>query len=207
MATKPPPLPPDARRPKRADDDDAPDTDPDNPPLPPLPAARAAPRRPPHAPPAPPPLPPRVSARPAGVPAPARAGRALARAGADAPTSQIEVSNRSDGGFFYWLLHVLRLRPAVRARPARHGRVRDLHLLRGDAAHAARHRDLSRGGRDDDRDARRGRHAARRAGQRAPRDPVVRALPPAARAGLPGHRGSPLLRAPGPRLPRHRGAR
>ena len=103
MATKPPPLPPDARRPKRGDDDDAPDTDPDNPPLPPLPAARAAPRRPPHAPPAPPPLPP---ASPSALPefppppelvAPWREPRRPA-------ATAIEVSNRSDGGFFYWLL-------------------------------------------------------------------------------------------------------
>ncbi len=142
-----------------------------------------------------------VSARRAGVPAPARAGRALARAGADvADRGQQPLRRR----LLLLAAALLRLRPAVRARPARHGRVRNLHLLRGDAAHAARHRDLSRGRRDDDRDARRGRHAARRAGQRAPRDPVVRPLPPAAGARVPGRRGPPLLRAPGPRLPRHR---
>ena len=107
MATKPPPLPPDARRPNRADDDDAQDTDPDNPPLPPLPSARAAPRRTPHAPPAPPPLPPTSpSASPELPPPPELVApwRESAPGRESAPASPIEVSNRSDGGFFYWLL-------------------------------------------------------------------------------------------------------
>ena len=58
MATKPPPLPPDARRPTGSHattDEDEPDTDPDNPA--PAPAAPRAFRTPP-APPAPPRLPP-----------------------------------------------------------------------------------------------------------------------------------------------------
>jgi penicillin-binding protein 1A len=77
MASKPPPLPPDARRPQRPPTasvvDDAPDTDPDNPPLPPLPEF--------------PPLP--------ELAAPWREPRRASR---------VEVTNRSDGGFFYWLL-------------------------------------------------------------------------------------------------------
>jgi penicillin-binding protein 1A len=103
MAKKPtpPPLPPDARRPSRPPEpvgDDAPDTDPDNPPpapprfsaRPPPPAPPAPPKLPPPAPPAEPdyPLPPALAAP---WKEPARATR-------------VEVTNRSDGGFFYWLL-------------------------------------------------------------------------------------------------------
>jgi penicillin-binding protein 1A len=83
MASKPPPLPPDARRPKRAPHapprppslepaEDAPDTDPDNP----APALTEFPPAP-------------------ELVAPWRESGAA---------SHIEVSNRSDGGFFYWLL-------------------------------------------------------------------------------------------------------
>jgi penicillin-binding protein 1A len=101
MATKPPPLPPDARRPKGTGtpgEDDAPDTDPDNPALD---LARAAPRPRPHAPPAPPRLPP---ASPPALPELPPPPELVAPWREPAPTSQIEISNRSDGGFFYWLL-------------------------------------------------------------------------------------------------------
>ena len=167
-------------------------------------AARAAARRPPHAPPAPPPLPPASPPAPPEFPPPPELVAPWREPAPPTATSQIEVSNRSDGGFFYWLLRFYAFGLLCALGLLRHGRVRHLHLLRGDAAHAARHRDLSRGGGDDDRDARRGRHAAGRAGQRAPRDPAVRPLPPAARPRVPGRRGSPLLRAPGAGLPRHR---
>src|SRR5262245_2885163 len=102
MAKKPPPLPPDARRPPQSDDD-AFDTDPDNPP--PAPPVFSA-RPPPHAPPAPPPLPP---------PLPPSAAAASESEFSPPPelvapwkepprTGHVEVTNRSDGGFFYWLL-------------------------------------------------------------------------------------------------------
>src|SRR4051794_38150807 len=84
MATKPPPLPPDARRPKPTPapapriDDDEPDTDPDNPPL----AAIVPPEFPP----------PPALAAPWHEPSQPR------------PGGTVEVTNRSDGGFFYWLL-------------------------------------------------------------------------------------------------------
>src|SRR6188768_622255 len=97
MATKPPPLPPDARRPKRtphppprpaavtqppvdADAHAEPDTDPDNPP----------------------PAPPHPDAYP---PAPTSGAPWSQPAGvADGQGGDVEVVNRSDGGFFYWLL-------------------------------------------------------------------------------------------------------
>jgi penicillin-binding protein 1A len=106
MATKPPPLPPDARRPTGSHattEEDEPDTDPDNPP-----PAPASPRafRAPHAPPAPPPLPP-----PALPAAPDQLEFApppeLVAPWREAPSvtgTELEIVNRSDGGFFYWLL-------------------------------------------------------------------------------------------------------
>src|SRR5215831_2619851 len=119
MATKPPPLPPDARRPtgSGASDDEAPDTAPDNPPPAP-PAPRAAPNL--FAPPAPPRLPrptprPTTSQLPPLPPLPPAAPpedefspppelvapwHDEPRAGA---ATRVEVTNRSDGGFFYWL--------------------------------------------------------------------------------------------------------
>ena len=95
----PPPLPPDARRPTPPPlpppppveaADDAEDTNPDNPPLPPLeyppPPELVAPwhetaQQPPKAPTKSPRKPPR-----------------------EPPGTGVEVTNRSDGGFFYWLL-------------------------------------------------------------------------------------------------------
>jgi len=109
MAPKPPPLPPDARRPPRPDnasDDDAFDTDPDNPP--PAPAVFSA--RPPHAPPAPPRLPPPPPLSPSPSPAAASESEFSPPPELVAPwkapprEGHVEVTNRSDGGFFYWLL-------------------------------------------------------------------------------------------------------
>ena len=208
MATKPPPLPPDARRPTGSHattEEDEPDTDPDNP----RPGARRAARVP-------------DAARAAGPAPPAAAGAARprptnpnlrprpswSRRGARRRRDRDRDRDRDRQPLRRRLLllaaALLRLRGAVRARPPDDGRLRHVHLFRGDAADAARHRDVSRGGRDDDRDARRGRDAAGRAGQRAARDPAVRQVPAAARPRVPGRRGPPLLRAPGHRLPRHR---
>jgi len=105
MATKPPPLPPDARRPTGSHattDEDEPDTDPDNP-APAVPAPRAF--RTPHAPPAPPRLPPPAPPDPPEFPPPPE----LVAPWREAPPepgagTEIDVVNRSDGGFFYWLL-------------------------------------------------------------------------------------------------------
>src|SRR5690242_8694527 len=73
MATKPPPLPPDARRPTGSHattDEDEPDTDPDNPPpAPPAPRAFGTPPAPP-APPRLPPPPPALPAQPEFAPPP-----------------------------------------------------------------------------------------------------------------------------------------
>ena len=178
MATKPPPLPPDARRPTRGDDDDAPDTDPDNPPPAPAGVFRAPPprgrrmrrprrlrfRRP---------SPPRRRS-PSSRPRPSwsRPGksRRARRADRRSPTVPTAASSTGCCG-------------STRSAGARSGslfmaRVRNLHLLRGDAAAAARPRDLPRGGRDDDGDARLGRHAAGRVRHRAPRDPPFDRFPP-----------------------------
>src|SRR4051812_43617745 len=100
MATKPPPLPPDARRPTgshASTDEDAPDTSPDNPPPAP-PARRSSPT--PHAP-APPPLPTSAPAAPPEYPPPPELVAPWREA---AGASRVEIVNRSDGGFFYWLL-------------------------------------------------------------------------------------------------------
>ena len=107
MATKPPPLPPDARRPTGSHattDEDEPDTDPDNP-APVLPAPRAS-HRTPHPPPAPPRLPrPSAPELPAYPPPPELAAPWHDPPGeTETAGTGIEVVNRSDGGFFYWLL-------------------------------------------------------------------------------------------------------
>src|SRR5262245_172656 len=110
MARKPPPLPPDARRPTRPHaplDEDAPDTDPDNPPPAPAEARRS---RTPHPPPAPPRLPPRPTPPPSPPEPEYPPLPELVAPWKEAPRKEprqatnVEVSNRSDGGFFYWLL-------------------------------------------------------------------------------------------------------
>jgi penicillin-binding protein 1A len=105
---KPPPLPPDARRPTgehARTADEAPDTSPDNPP--PAPSARRV-FRTPHPPPAPPRLPPPSLPEhpdledeyphPPELVAPWREP-----APPESQAGGVEVTNRSDGGFFYWL--------------------------------------------------------------------------------------------------------
>jgi len=106
MATKPPPLPPDARRPTGQHaplDDEAPDTSPDNPP----PAPSALRRfRTPHAPPAPPRLPPPPLPEDPDLEYPHPPELVAPWREPAASTSEaggVEVTNRSDGGFFYWL--------------------------------------------------------------------------------------------------------
>jgi len=106
MATKPPPLPPDARRPTGQHaplDQEAPDTSPDNPP----PAPSALRRfRTPHAPPAPPRLPPPPLPEDPDLEYPHPPELVAPWREPAASTSEaggVEVTNRSDGGFFYWL--------------------------------------------------------------------------------------------------------
>src|SRR5437763_2899886 len=104
MATKPPPLPPDARRPMGSHaptGDEEPDTDPDNP-APALPAPPAF--RTPPAPPAPPRLPPTPAGPDAAEFAPPPELIAPWREPPRDTEARIEITNRSDGGFFYWLL-------------------------------------------------------------------------------------------------------
>ena len=190
MASKPPPLPPDARRPKRA----------------------------PHAPPRPPPRGRRGRARHQSGQSAAAARRSIPpppelvapwreqpQGRAKPPGSQaVEVSNRSDGGFFYWLLrfYAFGLLCAL-----------GLLLMAGfgtyiyfaatlptlpDIAtyHEVAATTTVMRGAD-------GTPLAELATERREILPFDQ-LPPAARARVPGRRGPPLLRAPGPRLPRHR---
>ena len=127
-----------------------------------------------------------------------RPGIAAPRRPDDPGERAVEVVNPSDGGFFYWLLRFYAFGLLLRRSASLLlGRLRHLPLLRGDAADAARPRDLPRGRRHHDGDARLGRDAAGRAGHRAARDPAVRQVPAAARPRLSRRRGPPLLRAPG----------
>ena len=200
MATKPPPLPPDARRPKRGR------------------RRRRARHRSGQS----------AFAAPAGgARRPAAATACAARAAAAsadarpppefppppelvapwreaAPASQIEVSNRSDGGFFYWLLRfyafglLCALGLLVMAGfgtyiyfAATLPTLPDIATYHEVAATTTVMRAAD------------GTPLAELATERR-EILVVRPLPPAAGARVPGRRGPPLLRAPGPRLPRHR---
>ena len=101
----PPPLPPDARRPPAPVDEDAPDTSPDNPPpAPPLPAPRVARATPPPRLPLPSPPAPPAGAAPPEYPPPPEMIAPWNDPAQPAPETGIEIANRSDGGFFYWLL-------------------------------------------------------------------------------------------------------
>ena len=116
MAPKPPPLPPDARRPRSPSEEDAPDTAPDNPaPAPPPPPAAFTPALPaPGIPrrPTPPPVPPAAAAppqlsppaAPPDYPLPPELVAPWNDAPPRAASETVEITNRSDGGFFYWLL-------------------------------------------------------------------------------------------------------
>ena len=192
MASKPPPLPPDARRPKRA---------PHAPPRPPSASRPPSRRRSPTLNPDNPPPRPRPDR---DVPAPARAGRALARASADV---DVDVANRGHQPLrrriFLLAAELLRLRPAVRARlaatwpgstyvyfAATLPTLPDIATYRGSP--------------------RRRRCCAPLTARRSPSSPASGArscrstTSPAARRRLPGHRGPPLLRPRRHRLPRHR---
>ena len=208
MATKPPPLPPDARRPTgphAATDEDAPDTDPDNPPPAPAVAARV---RTPHAPPAPPPLPPPppLPAAPRLNPnsAPARAGRALARApqrrDRQASRSPTAPTAASSTGCCASTRSACCARSACCCWPAFGTYIYfaatlptlpDIATYHEVAATTTVMRAAD------------GTPLAELATERREILPFDK-FPPQLVARLPGRRGSPLLRAPGHRLPRHR---
>ncbi len=122
----------------------------------------------------------------------------------DGAEAQVTVLNPSDGGFWFWLLRFYAFGFLCALGALAPGRLRRVPLLRRDAAAHPQPDHVSRRRGHHDRRARLGRHAAGRAGDRAPRDPPLRAVPAAAGARFSGGRGPALLPARRHRLPRRR---